>query len=191
MLPLIASCIAPRQYIERRNGECDESHAGTKADMSEFPRELLVETTPQPTRYVLAGAYYAVTGPVDDRRHGDAVFHLDEEHLTVFRRQDGAALPGSDAGPVYRVTEQGPLAVPTGKVFVRFAEGQSIEDRRGDIEAAGFRIVDTLSYAPQAGWCEARSGDITDALANLATLKRISDIAAVEPQMLMERRTRS
>lgn len=160
--------------------------------MSEFPAEFLVATKPQPTRYVLAGDYDVVPGGAEDRRQPDVVFYLEEERLVVRRKQQTAKpRPGaSPTGPVYRVGARGPLAVPTGKVFVRFAEGQSVDGHRQEIEDAGFRIIEALSYAPQAGWLEASSGEITDAISRFADLNRISGIETVEPQMLMERQAR-
>lgn len=158
--------------------------------MSEFPRTFSVDTKPQATRYVMADGFYAVRGLANATGEPDAVFHLEEEGLTVLRKQEEAALPERRSRPVYRVGEHGPLAVPSGRVFVRFAEGQSLDRHRAEIENAGFRTVETLSYAPQAGWVEPTSGDPADAISQFEKLGHISGIEAVEPQMLMERRAR-
>lgn len=163
--------------------------------MAEYPREFSVETSPQPTQYTLAGDYYAVSeADADKYQVGvDVEFHLEEGNLTVCRKRHGEPMPASATrriGPVYRLGEHGPLAVPTGKVFVRFAEQTSLADHRGEIERAGFEISQTLSYAPHAGWVEPGSREIAEAVSRFQELGQIPGVEAVEPQMLMERRSR-
>lgn len=161
--------------------------------MSEFPREFSVETAPQPTHYTLADDYYVVSDAGVGQADLDVEFHLEEDDLTVCRKRHGATIlasPTRRIGPVYRLGEHGPLAVPTGKVFVRFAEQTSFEDHREEIERAGFEINQILSYAPHAGWVEPSSRRIADAISRFEALKQIRGVEAVEPQMLMERQRR-
>jgi hypothetical protein len=161
--------------------------------MPSFPQELSVETAHGTMRYRLADDFYVVPGTDVGRGQSDVAFYLEEEQLAVCRRQAGDAArasPNEGIGPVYRLGNQGPLAVPTGKVFVRFSERESFADHREDMEQAGFRIIQTLSHAPQAGWVEASSGGIADALGRFGALRRITGVEAVEPQMLMERQRR-
>jgi len=108
-----------------------------------------------------------------------AVFRgeLDEAGMTV---QSGAL------SAVYGLQPSGLLAVPTGRVFVRFAEGVKAESRRQEINRAGYELIESLSYAPHAAWLRARSGDIADALAGIPRLEQLPDVENVEPQMLME-----
>ena len=118
------------------------------------------------------------------------MFELREEGLAVCRRQAAASIPVEathELTPVYRLGAEGPLAVPSGRVFVRFSEGTSMSDRRAEVEAAGFEIDDILSYAPQAGWLSPRSGRVADALRRFPALARIAYAEAVEPQLLMQR----
>jgi hypothetical protein len=161
--------------------------------MSEFPREFSVETAPQATHYTLADDYYVVSGAGVGQTDLDVEFHIEEGDLTVCRkRHDQTSFPPTTTavGPVYRLGEHGPLAIPTGKVFVRFAEQTKLEDRQEDVERAGFRVKQILSYAPQAGWVEPRSGEIVDAISRFEELKHIPGVTAVEPQMLMESQRR-
>lgn len=161
--------------------------------MSDLPREFWVETSPQPTRYTLAVDYYVVAGATDDHDRSNIAFYLEEDQLAVYRNRRGAIsreTTGAAYGPVYRVDDQGPLAVPTGKVFLRFADHESIESHRAEIEQTGFTITETLPYAPQAGWVEASSGDIADAIGSFGALRKIIGVEAVEPQMLMESQPR-
>jgi hypothetical protein len=92
---------------------------------------------------------------------------------------------------VYRRVDGGGIAVPTGSVLVRFAEGEPVERHRRALEGAGFELVESLAYAPHAGWVRAADGTIVDALVGLSRLEDLPGIENVEPQMLSERRPRS
>src|SRR5262245_13261745 len=92
-----------------------------------------------------------------------------------------------DVGPVYSAGPDGPLAVPTGRVFVRLAEGVRPEHRRKQFEAAGFHVDQTLSYAPNAAWLRPSTGGVAQALPALTGLRDVPDVVHVEPQLLFER----
>ena len=104
------------------------------------------------------------------------------------RAEDRAG--AEETGPVYSVGKDGPLAVPTGRVFVRLAQGVRPADRREHFAKAGFEVERTLSYAPNAAWLHATDGDVGQALAGIATLEKLPDVVHVEPQMLLERAQR-
>ena len=89
-------------------------------------------------------------------------------------------------GPVYRRMPGGGLVVPTGRVLVRFAEGEAAEGHRAELADAGYEIEEVLSYAPHAAWLRACSGDIGDTLAQLDRLAAQPGVENVEPQMLGE-----
>jgi hypothetical protein len=135
---------------------------------------------------------------LDDRHHAEhgrprgsaapgAVMVLDGGRIAVMPG-DGApaAAGGADVGPVYE-SPDGALVVPTGLVFVRFADGSSAEARRADLERAGFEIVQVPGYAPHAAWVRARSGGIAASLGRLDVLTALPGVQHVEPQMLSER----
>jgi hypothetical protein len=88
-------------------------------------------------------------------------------------------------GPVYRKAGGG-LAVPTGRALVRFADGDRADRHREEIAAAGFDLEQPLSYAPQAAWVRASSGEITDTLSGLSQLEQLPAVENVEPQLLSE-----
>lgn len=92
-----------------------------------------------------------------------------------------------DVGPVYSAGPDGPIAVPTGRVFVRFANGVRADERKKEFEKAGFEIDKTLSYAPNAIWLRPASGGVHRALPALASLNKLPDVEHVEPQLLLER----
>jgi hypothetical protein len=82
------------------------------------------------------------------------------------------------------------LAVPTGRVFVRFRESVVAADRIAAIRSAGFSVTELVPYAPQAAWLLPMSQRVVDALIGLEALARLTDVENVEPQMLMERHYR-
>jgi hypothetical protein len=89
------------------------------------------------------------------------------------------------AVPVYSLGH-GPPAVPTGRAFVRFASGVKASSREAQLQDAGFEIIEVLSYAPNAAWVQARSGDVRESLENVAAIERLADVENVEPQFLTE-----
>lgn len=108
--------------------------------------------------------------------------------IAVVPKAEGIRGTGEQApvGPVYRRMPGGSVVVPTGRVLVRFAEGDSAERHRDDVNAAGYDIDEVLSYAPHAAWVRARTGDICDALAGLDELAAQPGVENVEPQVVGE-----
>lgn len=93
--------------------------------------------------------------------------------------------------PVYQVTPRGPLAVPTGRIFIRCSPHIRLEERRNDLAALGYELIETLSYAPHTGWVHSATGDMASSLKNFHQLKTIPGIVHAEPQLLMPRKSRS
>ncbi len=106
-----------------------------------------------------------------------------ERDISIAAVDDAPA--GGAVGPVYRKAGGG-LAVPTGRALVRFADTDRAEHHRDAIAAAGFDLEQPLSYAPQAAWVRASSGEITDTLSGLSQLERLAGVENVEPQLLSE-----
>jgi hypothetical protein len=106
---------------------------------------------------------------------------LKQPHLE-YVKQKGEALQ-----PSYELPGGGVAASPTGRILVRFANADTMEKRRKDIEAAGYVIDEILSYAPQAAWVRAASGDAGEGLSGVTKLEAIAGIEEVEPQMLRPR----
>jgi hypothetical protein len=96
------------------------------------------------------------------------------------------AVEGGD--PVYALSG-GSLAVPTGRVFVRFADGGSPRAAERQIADAGFRIEQVPAYAPNAAWV-APAGDIAAALRGVDALRAVPGVEHAEPEMLMDRHRR-
>jgi hypothetical protein len=132
-------------------------------------------------RYELQDGYYAVHGRRQEAPAEDAVLVLNEGEIAVFR---GPSPPTPRVGPVY-AAPNGPLAVPTGLIFVRFTEGTSAAERRAELERLGFELVQVPAYARHAAWVRPQYGDIAAALTRTADLAALPGVDSVEPQMLM------
>ncbi len=89
--------------------------------------------------------------------------------------------------PIYTLEPNGSLAVPTGLVFIRFAEGINVESQHEVINRAGYEVAQSLPYAPHTAWLRAQSGNIADAIARIPQLQAIPNVKNIEPQMLMEK----
>jgi|tagenome__1003787_1003787.scaffolds.fasta_scaffold19856657_1 hypothetical protein len=120
--------------------------------------------------------------------HGDApagekpVASLEGDAITVVDAPSAA----QHVGPVYRAGPGGPIAVPTGRVFVRFQEGTDAASRAGELAAAGFSIESVPSYAPHAAWVRPGSESVADALVDLDRLRALPGVENVEPQLVSE-----
>jgi len=132
-------------------------------------------------QYALQDEYYAVHGRPRGTPARDAVLTLNEGEIAVFR---GRPPETSQVGPVYAAPD-GPLAVPTGLIFVRFTPGTSAMERQADLERIGFELVQVPAYARDAAWIRLRDGDIAAPLARIPELVALPGVANVEPQMLM------
>lgn len=168
--------------------------ASEKDPFSKFPSEIRSGTKRSAPVYTRLPDLYAVHGAPASRLPSEVpilVMGEGEEHIEIFRgeaeKQKNAA---AQIGPVYTLRPDGPPAVPTGRVFIRFKEGVSVETRLGAIEQAGYQIAQSLDYAPHAAWLRARSGEIADALRQIPMLEQIADVENVEPQMLMRKANR-
>ena len=161
--------------------------------MTNFLPEFSVATSPGPTRYLLANDYIATPKSIAEVARLEIEYCFEDEDICVCRAEPGSEIESHDTGgfgPVYRIGQGGPLAVPTGRVFVRFEERTTLVSRRPEIERAGFVIQQPLSYAPQAGWLLPQSGRIADALQHFPKLTKLAGVLSVEPQLLMQRQTR-
>lgn len=116
----------------------------------------------------------------------DADEAVDDIAMVPVAEARAIAGEGARLGPVYRRAHGGGLVVPTGRVLVRFSEGEPAEQHREQLAEAGFDIEQVLAYAPHAAWLRARSGDIADTLAGLDGLAARPGVEHVEPQMLGE-----
>jgi hypothetical protein len=156
------------------------------------PREIRCGEGTSRVLYRRLSGHHAVHRREAEARAPGAVLLLEGGKVAVFRGTVKArrATPGERAGPVYRLAPGRALAVPTGLVLIRFAQGATARENSGAIERAGYEIASILEYAPNAAWVRAATGSIADSLRNLPALRSIPTAKRVEPQMLMESRRR-
>ena len=98
--------------------------------------------------------------------------------------------PGVEPGPVYRLEPGGSIAVPTGRIHIRAAEGTDLRSLQEAFTKLGFRIADIPGWAPHTAWLEATSGSISTALANLGQLRDVAGLEHIEPEVLTSRADR-
>jgi len=118
-----------------------------------------------------------------------ADFVLNEGEIAVYGQTPPAwelGRPGIFPTAVYSRQPSGPLAIPTGLVFLRLEEGCKVEASEDAIGKAGYEIAEKLPYAPQAAWLRAASHDPAEALRRLSELERLPNLKNIEPQLLME-----
>lgn len=148
--------------------------------------------------YVRQSDYFAVhlqepsqTSPA--RLASEAVLTL-EDHIAIFRGSPAThrsiATQAEAISAVYVLEPGGSIAVPTGQVFLRFAEGVAVETHQNTIQQAGYQVTEIVFYAPNAAWLRPLSGEIADALRLLPQLEAIDPVEVVEPQMVMGRSKR-
>lgn len=157
--------------------------------LAKFPQKIEVSSRPGAQSYTLMPGYYALHGQPSGAGAPDPAYLLNEGQIAVFEGlpdQGTVASAPDKLSAAYSLTPGGSPAVPTGLVFIRFADGVKIGERTQEIKEAGFEVAETLAYAPNAAWLRARSGDIADALNGLRAVEKISNVESVEPQMLME-----
>jgi hypothetical protein len=151
------------------------------------PSELASGSGKTRTRFVQKEGFYAVHHWTEDDEPEHPILVLDD--AAVFRGNSSGNEVRKE-GPVYESQPGGTPAIPTGRVFVRFAETVKASAREKDIRSAGYRVVQALPWAPQAVWVEADTGGVVESLRNIDRLERIKDVVHVEPQMLMPAATR-
>ena len=153
-----------------------------------FPERLRASTNRGDTFYTRVPDYYAAHQAADT---ADAVMTLKEEGIAVYRGEpDEGHGDAASVTPVYALQPSGPLAVPTGQIFIRFPEGVAAASRHAEIVRAGYEIVKISPYTPHAAWLKSANGNIAQALTNIPALEKLRDVENVEPQMLTVRETR-
>jgi hypothetical protein len=79
-----------------------------------------------------------------------------------------------------------PPTGPTGRVLVRFAAGDRIEEHREELGAAGYELDAALGFAPHAGYVRPAGRDAP----GVDRLRAIPGVEHVEPEVLMQRSAR-
>ncbi len=153
-------------------------------DLSEFPDAFPASSENAQQRYRRSATHFAVH---DDKPRPGATSELKSEKIAIYPIGRLADFPMSARRtPVYTLQPGGKIAVPTGRVFVRLAPKERLRDHAESFRKAGYDIVETVSYAPNAGWLRAANSSMAAALSGLHRLAELPAVENVEPQMLAE-----
>lgn len=153
-----------------------------------FPERFPQSTAPGAPAYERRDSYVAVHGgPPIAGLVPELEFGGDDGPVRVYR--DDSLPAGWDAEgrvvtPVYALGGEGGLAIPTGRVFLRFADGVDFAAKAPELEAAGFRPVGAPGRATNAGWAAPSSSQPADGLNAIDRLADLPDLAHAEPQLL-------
>ncbi|MDZ8138783.1 MAG: hypothetical protein RM049_26345 [Nostoc sp. DedQUE04] len=163
---------------------------------SEYPEQIRVSgdvSLRTAVSYTRKPGYYAVHYNQPSTVATEAILRLNDGAMSttgyayaVFSGEPNQSEQGI-LSPVYTLESNASLAVPSGLVFIRFAEGVDVESQREVINRAGYEVAESLYYAPHSAWLRAKSGNIVDAIAGISQLEAIANVENVEPQMFMER----
>ncbi|MGI5122403.1 hypothetical protein ACQEU5_23095 [Marinactinospora thermotolerans] len=129
----------------------------------------------------------AVAGPRYRLDRESVAVHSAGETVSVVQGPPLRLPPGSRVGPVYRRTPGGEVVVPTGRLHVRFAEGERAEEQRAELAGIGVVIDRVPAYAPHTAWVRGARGDIAESLRLVERLAALDGVRNVEPEMLGER----
>lgn len=102
----------------------------------------------------------------------------------------GRDADGKDTLPIYRGEGATSDAIATGTLFVQFA-GQVDPDQRGALDVAGFEVVRTVPYAPNAAWVRGRGQSAGESLHQIDRLRALPGVESVEPELLRQRSLRT
>jgi hypothetical protein len=161
---------------------------------SEFPERIDASSERPHLLYHRLPEHYAIHGPLPTQLAHSVLVHFPGQSIAVCRGMPDPQLMQTKSlsiTPVYALEPNGPFAVPTGLVFVRFKEGMKAEAQEQNLASTGYTITDIPLYAPHTAWVRHQSEDIATALTNLASLVTLSDVVNVEPQMLTKAARRS
>ncbi|MDZ8188651.1 MAG: hypothetical protein RMX96_27830 [Nostoc sp. ChiSLP02] len=153
---------------------------------SEYPQQIRVGNNRSAVSYTRQPGYYAIHDNQFGTAAPKAILQLNGGAIAVFAGEPNQSQKNTSS-PIYTLEPLGSPAVPTGLVFIRFAEGVNVESQLQAINQAGYAIEQTLPYAPHTAWLRHQSGNIANAIAGISQLEAIPNVESVEPQMLMER----
>ena len=160
-----------------------------KEVFANYPKKIKASTQHAENYYLFQTGVYAVHGEVPPPCQAAVMVTIEEGNVVICKGNPDELPPSIDRNaltPVYALQSSGPLAVPTGLVFIRFANNITAVNQKKALKSIGYIIDQELAYAPQALWLKPANGDIAFALNNVAALEALPHVENVEPQMLME-----
>ena len=153
---------------------------------SDYPVQIEVRSNKgQIVRYRLAPELYARCSKLPPSPGERVVQRLDERLAIIQVPASSSAMPKGSVLPVYRAQPSGTFAIPTGRLWVRFAEGIDATQKRELVEKVGCSLEELPPWTASGAWVRASSGKVADALAAAAVLQGLPGVEHVEPQMLL------
>ena len=181
-------CTALTAFSDSRPRRVLSKGMSKKRDLAGFPERVSAGTKRPDAYYERLSGRYAVHRGDEKQTAAGAEAVFEQEGIAVFRGEPGESpAPDAPLTPVYKLHPDGPVAVPTGKIFLRFREDVDASTRREEIERAGYEIIQTPPYAPSSAWVQSASGDPARSLSDVGALEKLPDVENVEPQMLVTR----
>lgn len=153
---------------------------------SDYPAQIEVRSNEgQVVRYHLAPEFYARSSKVRRSPRERVVQKLDDRFAIFHVPASSGPTAGGDILPVYRAQPSGTFAIPTGRLWVRFAEGIDAAQKREKVDKVGCSLEELPAWTASGAWVRASSGKVADALAAVAVLQKLPGVEHVEPQMLL------
>lgn len=110
--------------------------------------------------------------------------------LRLVPGRTGRDADGHGTLPIYRAEGASSDAIATGTLFVQFA-GQVDPEQRDALDTAGFEVVRTVPYAPNAAWVRGRGQSAGESLRQIDRLRALPGVESVEPELLRQRSLRT
>ena len=160
---------------------------------SEFPERIRASSERPHLLYLRLPGHYAIHGPLPAHLVPSVLLHLDQSIAVCRGTPDPQLMQDKSLAitAVYSLEPNGPPAVPSGLVFLRFREAIKAEEQHQTLASIGYTMTDIPPYAPHTAWVRHKSRDIAAALTNLPSLETLSDVVNLEPQMLTKRALRA
>lgn len=161
---------------------------------SKFPERIHASSERPHLLYHQVPEHFAIHGPLPVQLTESVLLRFYDQSIAVCQGMPDQELMQTKSmaiTPVYSLEPDGPFAVPTGRIFVRFKEGIKAESQNQALASTGYTITDIPLYAPQTAWVCHQSKDVASALTNLSGLEALSNVVNVEPQMLTKPARRS
>ncbi len=154
------------------------------------PEQLRLGAPGRDVGFVLRKDLVALHGPRTAADATRSVLSLPGAGIEVVAAGDVAPGDPRLRGPVYAQEPAGNLAVPTGRVFVRFGAGGRPTDWVARLQQQGFAPVQSHPDAPGTAWVAPIGGRIEAGLEGLGQLAALTGVEGAEPELLRASRRR-
>ena len=159
--------------------------------MSEFddiPESLTTKSEASEQEWLLVPEFFAQEVAANKKLETELL--RVSPHVAICSRSPETKVDGN-ALPVYRAGKQGPIAVASGRIFIRFSPDIKLADMEEALNELGYKIDEVSETGENAGWLWHHSKSCSDSLNNFPKLRGLKEVDAVEPQFIMQRQSKS